>query len=220
MKVDEAIPKLTSCLGIGFDKLFSNLDTDIRRNKGKVGQLLLQKIGLPLDSNLIDFDDGELKTNKSNEFGEAKETMYITQISSQVDTLIKPNPVPFKESYLYTKIRRLIFLPVCKDDPDPNNWYFVSLVDVNLDQQPELRHSLKDDYYNICTQLRHHIENSDDGFIHTSSGNFLQVRTKNGRPYSPIFSQIYGRQVSNKNHAFYFRKQFMAEARKFGEIKT
>ena len=32
-------------------------------------------------------------------------------------------------------------------------------------------------------------------------------------PYRPIYSGVYGRNVSNKNHAFYFRKEFVYDIR-------
>lgn len=67
----------------------------------------------------------------------------------------------------------------------------------------------RDDYYSICQQLKRHVETSPDGFIHTSNGRHIQVRSKDSQPYHPIYSTVYGRFVSNKNHAFYFQKQFV-----------
>lgn len=64
----------------------------------------------------------------------------------------------------------------------------------------------------------YHIENSPDGFIHTSNGTHIQVRSKDARDasgsYHPIYSRVYGRYVSNKNHAFYFQKQFVYDIRR------
>ena len=54
-----------------------------------------------------------------------------------------------------------------------------------------------------------HIETSPDRRIHTSNGQHIQVRSKDSMPYHPIYSGVYGRYVSNKNHAFYFRKEFV-----------
>ena len=69
------------------------------------------------------------------------------------------------------------------------------------------RKRLQKEVNNICKQLRYHIENSHDGFIHTSNGEHIQIRSKDSQPYHPIYSSTYGRYVSNKNHAFYFQKQ-------------
>ena len=59
-----------------------------------------------------------------------------------------------------------------------------------------------------------HIETSKDGLIHTSNGTHIQIRSKDSKPYHPIYSHKYGRYVSNKNHAFYFQKQFVYDVRK------
>ncbi len=209
MKIKEALPQLNKCVGIKFGDLFSDLTLDLRINQGNVGQLILLKIGLNLDSALTDFEDGELKTNKSNSYELPKETMFITQISQQIDSLVSDNPIPFLKSNLYKKIKRLVFLPVCKDPNDIKDWFFVSVVDCNLEAEKDLRDKLEKDYYEICNKLRWNIENSDDGYIHTSNGDLIQVRSKDTKPYRPIFSNTYNRNISNKNHAFYFKKEFM-----------
>ena len=184
-------------------------------NKGNVGQLLLKYIGLSLDSALCDFEDGELKTNKTHANGEPAETMFITQISGIIDELVAPTPKRFEESNLYIKIRNLVFLPVVKDSKDTGNWYFLNACHIQAPIGSELFKRLESDYYSICEQLRTHIETSSDGFIHTSSGELIQVRSKDAKDksgrYHPIFSTIFNRSVSNKNHSFYFKKEFMRE---------
>ena len=45
--------------------------------------------------------------------------------------------------------------------------------------------------------------------LHTVNGKFIQIRTKDSKPYTPIYSQKYGRVISDKNRAFYFKKEFM-----------
>src|ERR1051326_3413234 len=88
MKLDEALPLLQAACGKPFGQLFAGHPADLITNKGLAGQLLLRHIGLCLDSNLCDFEDGELKTNKALPCGTPVETMFITQISQQVDTLV------------------------------------------------------------------------------------------------------------------------------------
>jgi len=87
-------------------------------------------------------------------------------------------------------------------------------IDLTKPQFSGLREMWKNDYYSICKQLKNHIETSPDGFIHTSNGTHIQVRSKDSKPYSPIFSSVYNREVSNKNHAFYFQKQFVYDIQK------
>lgn len=91
-------------------------------------------------------------------------------------------------------------------------------VDLSKSKFSRLREIWREDYNSICNQLKAHIENSTDGFIHTSNGEHLQVRSKDARDakgnYHPIRSSIYDRYVSNKNHAFYFQKQFVYDIRR------
>ena len=59
MKLNEALPLLENACGKTFRELFAGHPEDLRTNKGHAGQLLLKFIGLKLDSNLRDFEDGE-----------------------------------------------------------------------------------------------------------------------------------------------------------------
>ncbi|MCD7883193.1 MAG: DNA mismatch repair protein MutH [Lachnospiraceae bacterium] len=213
MKLAEACERFNHLAGIRFGDLFSPSDIDmIIVNKGKTGQLLELALGMHLSSTNLDFDDGELKTNKCDALGNPKETVFITQISSVIDELIQERT--FEETHLYEKIRNILYVPVCKDG-NPQNWMFLPSIHIDLTRQEfsQLNEIWRDDYYSICKQLRQHIETSPDGFIHTSNGRHIQVRSKDAKDargcYHPIYSDTYGRYVSNKNHAFYFQKQFV-----------
>lgn len=207
MKLKEALPFIEKVLGKKFDLVFDpKLIQDLRTNKGNVGQLLEQLIGLGNSSRRLDFEDGELKTNKSHIDGKPRETMFITQISTIIDELLVKKP--FKDTQLYKKIKNLLYVPVCKDGAE-GSWLFLPYCHVNLDQDNDLFQQLQNDYYSIVDQLNTHIKTSKDGFIHTSNGKFIQIRSKDSKPYSPIYSNRYRKYVSNKNHAFYFKKEFM-----------
>lgn len=209
MKLEEANRRLNQLSGIPFDELFSANDMrSIIINKGKTGQLLELALGLNLSNTNLDFEDGELKTNKCDALGNPRETVFITQISGIIDELIQKRT--FEDTHLYEKIRNILYVPVCKDG-DPRSWMFLTSIHIDLEQPQYKRlfYIWRDDYYSICQQLRDHIENSRDGYIHTSNGSHIQIRSKDSRPYHPIYSDIYGRYVSNKNHAFYFQKQFV-----------
>lgn len=213
MRLEEACVRFNRLAGIRFGDLFSASDMDmIIVNKGKTGQLLELALGMHLSSTNLDFDDGELKTNKCDAHGNPKETVFITQISSVIDELLQERT--FEETHLYEKISNILYVPVCKDGR-PQDWMFLPSIHIDLAQRQfaQLRDVWRDDYYSICRQLRHHIENSPDGYIHTSNGHHIQVRSKDAKDsrgmYHPIYSDTYGRYVSNKNHAFYFQKQFV-----------
>lgn len=214
MKLEEACARFNNLAGIRFEKIFSPADMNmIIINKGKTGQLLELSLGMHLSSTNLDFEDGELKTNKCDARGNPKETVFITQISSVIDELIQERP--FEQTHLYEKISNILYVPVCKDG-NPKDWMFLPSIHIDLASPrfAELKAIWRSDYYSICSQLKYHIEHSSDGFIHTSNGLHIQVRSKDSKPYHPIYSNSYNRYVSNKNHAFYFQKQFVYDIRK------
>lgn len=183
-------------------------DTMLKLNKGRTGQLLELTIGLNLSNTTLDFEDGELKTNKCNRFGNPLETMFITQTASIMDELLSNKN--FYQSKLYTKLQHLLYVPISKDGPQ-SDWMFLPCVEVNLTNPiyHELCIQLENDYYSICDQFNHMLHSSPTAMLHTASGQFMQIRTKDAKPYRPIYSEIYQRNVSDKNRAFYFKKDFM-----------
>ena len=209
MKSKEAQKRILELCDIPFREIFNENDFEtIIRNKGKTGQLLELALGKKLDSFNIDFEDGELKSNKCDANGKPLETVFITQISSVIDELLQEKA--FEETHLYEKISNMLYVPVCKVGV-PHDWMFLDAIHIDLSDKrfSSLLNIWREDYYSICKQLKYHIENSRDGFIHTSNGTHIQVRSKDSKPYHPIYSSTYERYVSNKNHAFYFQKQFV-----------
>ena len=211
MKLIEAQSRIDSLAYIPFKEYLSPTqvhDAMMKINKGKTGQLLELTIGLKLSNTIRDFEDGELKTNKCDIDGKPLETMFITQISSIIDDLLSKRT--FKQTKLYYKIKRLLYVPICKDG-NPQDWMFLKpiQIDLSLSKYAELAAQLEVDYYNICEQLNAQLSESNSSTLHTASGNFIQIRTKDSKPYHPIFSNIYNREISNKNRAFYFKKEFM-----------
>ena len=213
MFLEEGKKALEDLKGKKFGEIFNECQLEgIVRAKGKSGQILELAIGLKNTSYTLDFEDGELKTNKCSATGKPLETMFITQINSMIDELL--NGLKFEDSKLYKKISNLLYVPISKEG-NPEEWFILDVIHINLhdNEHKEILAQLEADYYSICNQLKVHIETSKDGFIHTSNGKFIQIRSKDSKPYRPIYSQVYGREVSNKNHAFYFKKEFMQEVR-------
>ena len=209
MKLKEAQKKIIRLCDIPFCEIFEESDFEtIIRNKGKTGQLLELALGKKLDSFNIDFEDGELKSNKCDASGKPLETVFITQIASKIDELLQEKP--FEETHLFEKINNILYVPACKVG-NPREWMFLDAIHIDLSDSrySSLLEIWEDDYYSICKQLKNHIETSRDGYIHTSNGTHIQIRSKDSNPYHPIYSHTYGRYVSNKNHAFYFQKQFV-----------
>lgn len=218
MYLQEAKEIIQKLSGIPFSKLFSENDFEsITRNKGKAGQLLELAIGKKLDNCNLDFVDGELKTNKCDSFGNPEESIFITQISNCIDELLTNKR--FEETHLYAKINNLLYVPVCKEG-EYYSWKFLDPIhiDLNRPEFSELMDIWREDYYSICMQLNQHIKTSPDGFIHTSNGKHLQIRSKDSKrkdgSYNEIYSDFYKKTVSNKNHAFYFQRKFIYDIRK------
>ena len=209
MLLNQSLTKLKKLKGKTVGNLLSEFKSNIKEfkiNTGGIGQMLLLYLGLPLDSKLTDFDDGELKTNKTDKDGNSKETIFITQISSIIDELISDKPKNFYQSNLFKKIKNVALVGICKDDKNYNNWKFTYFYNFNYQHNKELFNEFNSDYITICDQLKRHIETSEDKFIHTSNGKCIQIRSKDSKPYHAIFSKERGRYRSNKNHAFYFKK--------------
>lgn len=209
MKLSDAKLKINKLANIPFKEylnpeLFQNIVT----NKGKTGQILELTIGLQLSNTTLDFEDGELKTNKCNSIGNPLETMFITQTASIIDELLDSKP--FHESKLFSKLQHLLYVPIIKDG-SPENWMYLPCVevDLSLDKYCSLAKKLEEDYYDICNQMNQQLSLSKNASLHTVSGQFIQIRTKDSKPYTSIYSQKYGRIISDKNRAFYFKKEFM-----------
>ena len=79
---------------------------------------------------------------------------------------------------------------------------------------PAGTYSIQFSFVGYETKIITEIEVGGDGLLHTANGKYLQIRTKDSAPYSPIFSNIYGREISSKNFAFYFQKSFVHELQK------
>lgn len=92
MKLRDAKERINQLANIPFGQYLSAAqvnDAMMIINKGKTGQLLELTIGLNLSNTTLDFEDGELKTNKCDRTGKPVETMFITQTSSIIDELLE-----------------------------------------------------------------------------------------------------------------------------------
>ncbi len=207
MKLEEAQLRLKPFVGRRFVNI-PQIDerTDLQTDKGNVGKILEILLGLANTSAPLDFSDGELKTNKCRQDGTPMETIFIKQISSTIDMLLCREA--FESSALYAKIHNLLLVPVHKDGIQAE-WMFLPPLHFSLDDPSNatIKKQLTEDYYSICDQLNAHIDKS--GSIHTASGSLIQIRSKDAKPYNSIYSNLRGQYVSNKNHAFYFKKEFM-----------
>jgi len=210
MKIEEGWERVQKIIGLKVsDYVPEQYITQMRINKGRAGQLIEKAIDLPSNTRLKDFEDGDLKSYKAKSDGTPMETMAIHQLShEEIDFMIERKP--YEESLIHIKIERLIVLGICKEAQDPADWEIVCghLVDCRIGTEWFLK--LKDSYNQINDVFIQHLT-SGDGMFHTSSGDYMQIRTKDSKPYNPRYSSILGRDVCNKRIAFYFQKTFMKE---------
>lgn len=179
----------------------------MRRNKGRAGQLLEKAIGLSPSTSLMDFPDGDLKSYKCDLRGFPRETMAIHSVGDEIDQLVGRQS--FGSSSVHRKTQRLIVLGVCKDANDPGDWFIASRNLVDARPETYWYKRFERSYEQILDRLQAHL--SRGGKFHTSSGTYIQLRTKDAQPYKPLFSSIRQAWVSDKNIAFYFQKAFMEQ---------
>lgn len=218
MKLENAIQVLEPIINKPFkDFLTDEQMKGIRINKGLTGQLLELQLGLENSSRNLDFEDGELKSNKVDIDGKPLETMYIKQISSMIDDLLSEKN--FFETKLYKKINNILYVPVYKgsrkNKVNRKEWRLLPYIHIKLSEHPQLKKQLEEDYYNICKLMKKQLDKSSNSYLHTCNGKYIQIRTKDSKPYNAIYSNIYNRIVSDKNRAFYFKKEFIKKIQEF-----
>lgn len=212
MKLEDAIKALQPITNVPFKNFLTEKQLkNIRTNKGLTGQLLEIQLGLKNSSRNLDFEDGELKSNKVALSGKPLETMYIKQISRMIDDLL--NEYNFFETKLYKKIDNILYVPVYKGTRknwvDRKEWRLLPHIHIKLPEHPEILNQLEKDYYKICKLMNKQLNKSSQSLLHTCNGKYIQIRTKDSKPYNKIYSKKYNRIVSDKNRAFYFKKEFM-----------
>ncbi len=214
MKIEEAFLVLPSFYNIKFgvlkdhDMLKETIDLAVlKKNKGFAGQFLEKLLGLTLSNQATDFENGELKTNKSHPDGRPMETMAITQIGTQFDDLFY-NSNKFHDTHLYQKIESILYVPAVKGEKQ-EDWYFLPAHYLDLRDNQILKNILDNDFESIKSQIHQLMRDPKDGLLHTVNGQYIQIRTKDSKPYNAIYSKHLNRYVSNKGFAFYFKKEFM-----------
>ena len=209
MKINEGYSIISRIPAKTFGELFTPIQMkDIRKNKGKTGQLLETAIlHLGLSSKHLDFEDGELKSNKVKADGSPDETMFICQISKMFDTLMEEQFDP-RTTDIYDKIRHMIYVAVDKSSKDETNWkiHHCKLVHETDTRYQNFYNQCAADILTIFRQVRDNLKDPSK-MLHTTNGKYLQIRTKDSQPYHPIFSNTFSRYVSDKNFAIYMTKE-------------
>jgi DNA mismatch repair protein MutH len=111
MRLAKAKEALARFIGLPLGNILASHElADLRTDKGIVGKILERSLGLGHTSFTLDFEDGELETNKCYPDGRQRETMFITQISATIDGILDEEP--FEQSNLCKKTRHVLSVPV------------------------------------------------------------------------------------------------------------
>lgn len=160
-------------------------------------------------SGSTDFSDGELKTNKTYVDGRPKESIAVCMIKTLVSQGLFADPMPpYSESYLCRKLSNTLVAQVVKDGPE-EDWYILALYHFRSHPGTSLFSAFAEDYNFIVSEARSALQGGASNLLHTTNGRFLQIRTKDAKPYSAIFCPHNERIISLKNFAFYLQASFM-----------
>jgi len=159
----------------------------ITKNKGRVGTLLEEMLGIPHTPNCLDCSDGELKTFPVKKLKNGKltpkETVAVTMLSK--DDLCKHD---FKSSKCFEKMSRVLFVPYYRDGDTIR--FMTPKIIHRCPEFDELYTTLESDYEAIRAN---YIKN---GILQSKLGTLLQTRTK-------------GAGHGSTSRAFYLRTEFM-----------
>ena len=160
MLLSDGLEICKSSLNIKFSELFKDIYADeaeilkdIKKNKGKKGQMLEKLCGLDLNTRINDFEDGELETLKMGQI--KKESSFnLTALNSWIDELLKDKILPFEDSRLHQKTNKFILMQINKDDENPLNWFFRKCNLYDGSKGTPLFDKLKCDYEAISRELK------------------------------------------------------------------
>lgn len=126
------------------------------RDKGAAGKALEMGLGLPQDSRLLDFSNGELKTTKVTSDGRPTERLVISQAGLIDEIFDTDEPVPFCDTQTYRKMTKMVLVGLCKDAPDPCDWeiVFVKFLDFTNTKLNSLRAEFESTYAEAVREMR------------------------------------------------------------------
>ena len=167
------------------------------RNKGGRGLWVEEQLGMVQSSQLIDFDDGELKAFKEGQ------TIAVTMLQHCLDEIFDRS-VSYSESNVGKKLYNVLFVKFAKTGE------FVKSLVSNSQIHRELHYKLSEDYNYICEKIRERYNNNQE--LNTINGphKLLQIRTKANKnrlgKYVPL--EYNGKSLKHKAMAFYLTRTF------------
>ena len=174
---------------VNFDELPKPL-----KNKGARGQLLELALGIPNSSKLTDMVDGELKSFTKGE------SIAVTQLRHVLPEIIGHDFKFFKDSKVGIKLKNTLFVSF-----DRENNYLGSTT-LNAETHPEIYAMIEEDFEFIGEEIQSRWLDGKELSTITGLNGLLQIRTKDSKPYSPIYYEDV--KLSNKGYAFYLTGKF------------
>ena len=193
------------------NKRFSSI-----RDKGSIGKQVEIALGLSNSQTLKDCVDGEIKTltTKPGRNGVAlKDAPAITQVPHTLDDIV--NETDFYSTKLFEKMKRVLFIFLhqeTKHKTSDKSYTHYGFLDFQDKQHSDWLKLLEQDYEHISNEINNIITNNLK--FHTINGpnKIIQIRTKDSlvnNSYNPI--KYKGKVYSNKNYAWYFKKNIIKE---------
>ena len=170
-----------------------------KNNKGGSGNLLETIIGIGQSSDLIDLTDGEIKTFKKGQ------TIAISMIRNHIHELVEG--YHFKDSWIYNKIKQIIFVPRWESKNNNNKTFFTDTYLWNEKTYAEDFLKVEEDWNYICEYVNDCYWNSKLMATINGPNKFIQIRTKGGSKEEPIYYNDV--KISEKPRAFYFMNPHM-----------
>ena len=186
-------------------------------NRTMVDRVLVELTGHGL-AEAPEFDE-VLKTYKALADGSAEQTSSFVTIGHFIDDLAAG--VAIELTPLFRRLVDVVLVPVFHDDGPADEWCVYSPTEFAVTDpvfRPEATR-LDAEYRLVCERLSEDYDRleSDPGAIikegTTSVARFLQIRTKDAKPYHPMLSSRLGIEVSDKTYGFYLTTGFLDHVR-------
>jgi DNA mismatch repair protein MutH len=191
-------------------------------DKGFAGKFLESALGIPPGGgDGPDLPDGDLKTYACRPDGSPLYPVQVLQIgSTNVDELILPGALPFSDSRVHRKTRRILLVGIHHGDPDDQRSSEI-VVRALVDARPGTYWygQLEASYDNVLRLFNESIRVGREAMGAQSTvrhgqlaGRWLHIRGKDSQPYTPVFSDFLDDEVSDRQLGFYFEQEFVVES--------
>lgn len=205
--VAEAEARLASLVGCRFAGLLEPLTLEAMTiNKGGAGRAIERLIGIAAGASGRDFDDGELKTFRSDADGFPLESVAVLQFGPRFDEYLACPRFP--STSLYRRLSRLLMVGVFKDGP-PAGWRVQTVFRIDAQPGAEWYARLEASYRTVLRELLDRLRAGE--LISTVTAEHLQIRVHDARPYRPVESARLGRRVASKQLGFYLMRSAVAQ---------